>query len=139
MSSNEVRSLLKTTLHVADDKLFIGDGEYFAYDVADLQAFLRLDRTNALKYRAEAFDCDDFARVLVGQERMWFRTSNQGNRGSTLGMVWGDIRPSETSTEVNAHAVNIFIDANREVWLVEPQTDQLTKPTSVSTFWLVCI
>ena len=139
LSHEEVRMLLRTALRVTDDKLFIGDGEYFAYDCATLQQFLSSDRTNALKYRSEKFDCDDFARVLVGQERVWFRMNDQGNRGSTLGIVWGDIRPSETSTEVYAHAVNVFIDSNREVWLVEPQNDQLSKPTSNSTFWMVCI
>jgi len=139
LTADEVLAIVKRDLRIGEDKVFVGDGEYYAYARTSLEAFLAVDPTNSFKYRAEAFDCDDFARVLEGREREWFRGNDKGNRGSTLGTVWGDIRPTETDLEIYAHAKNFFIDSNRELWLVEPQSDILTKPTANSTFWLACV
>jgi hypothetical protein len=137
LSSGKIRDIIKSEL--PDAETYASDGEYFAYDKAQLQAFLKADRTNLIKYKSESFDCDDFARVLVGREREWFRSHNQGDRGSTLGTVWGDIRPSEEHDEPYPHAVNFFVDEHEKLWLVEPQSDALTKPTSNSTFWFACV
>lgn len=109
--------------------------------MADLHAFLAQDASDRHTYVSDQFDCDDFARVLVGREREWFgrRVSDDGGKyGSTFGTVWGDIRREETDEEPNYHAMCIFIDNDHNVVLVEPQTDEVwPEITSVSTFYMV--
>jgi len=121
--------------------IHIGDRQYFAYSLEDLKDFLHRDGSDKLVYKPECFDCDDFSYVVMGREKEWFGGSaTEGSKhnkcGSTFGIVWGDIRSTEDDTESNPHAVNFFVDSNLDVWLVEPQTDHIWKPTSNSTFWM---
>lgn len=139
LDSARVRKLLLETLRLPRSKCFVGDRNYLAYPREQLEAFLAAQDLDKVKWVAEIHDCDDFARVLCGAERQWFRQHKLGQYGSTLGTIWGDIRRSETDTEPRPHAVNVFIDADLELWLVEPQTDVLSKPTSNSEFWFVCV
>lgn len=139
MTGTQVRGFVARSLRVPVDKIYVSDGSYLAYSIDALGKFLRADSTNTIKYQSEKFDCDDFARVLVGREREWFLQHQQQNRGSTLGICWGDIRNSEQDTTPRPHAVNFFIDSNQDFWLVEPQTDHFFKPTSNSSFFFACV
>lgn len=137
LSATEVRNIIKEQLHVDDAKIFVGDREYLAYSVEKLKEFLAEDLVNKLTYRTDVLDCDDFARILQGREREWFARTSQVNCGSTLGCVWGDLRPSEDSTQPYHHAMNFFIDNERRLFMVEPQTDSMRLVTSNSTHWYV--
>ena len=76
--------------------------------IEDINAFLAVDETNRIKYQAEDMDCDDFAFVLLGQ----FSTPPWS--ATAFGFIWTD-----------THAMNVCVDANLDIWLIEPQTDGL--------------
>jgi len=80
---------------------------YSLCDIEDIEAFLDLDETNHHQYVQHKFDCDNFARLLWGQFGIpeWAHFA--------IGLFWSDI-----------HAMVICVDANEDVWLIEPQTDE---------------
>jgi hypothetical protein len=103
----------------------IPDATKSGYPVDTLRKFMDLTGPIDLSYRLEAFDCDDFAYVLLGREREWFgKNSPQSLGGSTFGYVSGDLRLNN-ETEIMGHAMNIFIDNYSQIWFVEPQTYQI--------------
>jgi len=82
---------------------------YSLCDIEDVEAFLDVDETNHYQYVRYKFDCDNFARLLWGQFGVpeWAHFA--------IGLFW---------SEVPAHAMVICVDANEDVWLIEPQTDE---------------
>lgn len=140
LPSDEVRDIVQQafSLEKSHRGLRIGDRTYVAYELETLKEFLRDDVSDKLEYVSETFDCDDFARVLVGRERVWYgkRAPPGVQGGSTLGVVWGDIRLN-ASRDPYPHAMNFFIDSERRVHLIEPQSDRIYDITAASTFWHV--
>lgn len=89
--------------------IFISDNTQYLCDIDDINAFLTQDETNRIEYTGEAgFDCDDFAYRLQGQ------FSIPGWSGIAIGIIWTE-----------KHALNVFIDANQELWYIEPQSDSV--------------
>jgi hypothetical protein len=89
-------------------QLLISDFTQYLCDIEDINTFLAQDETNRIQYTGElGFDCDDFAYRLQGQ------FSNPDWAKIAIGIIWTDL-----------HALNICIDANRDVWLIEPQSDK---------------
>lgn len=131
-TADEVRKIINEKLNPS--RMVISDNSYGSYSVDDLKRFLKSDDVDKITYKKDSFDCDNFALVLAGREAEWF-SQVKDNVGSTFGMVHGDIRKKETDTEVRAHAINFLIDDKGELWLIEPQTDGIFKPTKNSTFW----
>ncbi len=138
LTNSQMREIIEKKLKVQGSTLRMADRNYWAYSLDDLKNFLKTDIADKFRYMKEGFDCDDFALVVAGREREWFSKASV-EKGSTFGIVWGDIRKSEDDTKERAHAVNVFVDNNQDVWLVEPQNDDIFKPTSNSTFWVVVI
>lgn len=137
-TTTETRDILEKAL--APKNMNIGDRTYLAYTKNTLIDFLNCNVSDKHTYVSETFDCDDFARVLVGREREWFATRVNTKNGSTFGTVWGDIRLVGGKNKANPHAMNVFIDNNRNVYLIEPQTDviySITNALPSSTFWTV--
>lgn len=89
-----------------DGNIELSDPEYNLCDIEDIEAFLDADETNRHTYVKHKFDCDDFARLLWGQ----FGTPDWAH--FAIGLFWSDI-----------HAMVLCVDANEDVWLIEPQTD----------------
>lgn len=135
LTSDEMREIIKEKLRMKSSRINLGDRNYFAYNIDELKGFLAADFGDSIKYQHDSFDCDDFTYMMMGREKEWYgqRTSKQG---STFGIVWGDIRYKEEDKNENPHAVNFFIDKDLTLWLVEPQSDKIWKPTSNSTFWI---
>ena len=82
------------------------DGVYSLCDIEDVEALLDVDETNHLKYVKSKFDCENFAALLWGQ----FNTPKWAP--FAIGYMWTD-----------KHGMIMCIDANEDLWLVEPQTD----------------
>ena len=80
---------------------------YSLCDIEDIEAFLDVDETNHIKYVKNKWDCDNFAQLLWGN----FGTPDWGH--FAIGLFWSDV-----------HAMVMCIDANEDLWLVEPQTDE---------------
>ena len=101
------------------------------YSIDTLREFLKLSGSIDISYRAESFDCDDFAHVLLGREREWYGRMSPSNGGSTFGWISGDLR-LHNETDWNYHAMNVFIDNYSKVWLIEPQTMEIFNPNQMS-------
>ena len=130
--SAEIRQIITAQLRL--DHVHVSDGEYGCYPREEVERFLNSDSVDKLKYYKNRFDCDNFALALAGREAEWFATG-EGEYGSAFGIVHGDIRKHEMDTEPRPHAVNFFIDDSGKLWLIEPQTDEISAPTLSSTFW----
>lgn len=86
--------------------IYISDNVKWLCNRSDVDDFLLQDDTNKNKYVAEEFDCDDFSFRLMGQMSVpqWARLAK--------GIIWTD-----------KHALNCFVDENKELWYIEPQGD----------------
>ena len=93
-----------------DGDIYLGDswheGVYSLCDIEDVEALLDVDETNHLKYVESKFDCENFAALLWGQ----FNTPDWAP--FAIGYMWTD-----------KHGMIMCIDANEDLWLIEPQTD----------------
>lgn len=134
LTSAEVKQIIIDTMKIDPKQIKLADAKYNAYDVECLRKFLEYDVENNNVYTEESFDCDDFSTGLMAQERAWYARAGT-KRASTFGMVWGDIRSKDTDTEPSPHSLNFLIDNNKTIWLIEPQTDRIFRPTANSTFW----
>ncbi len=90
--------------------IFLSDRIYKTCTQSDIEEFLKFDETNKMGFVPETRDCDDFAYRLMGQ----FSTPEWS--ALAFGIVWTD-----------KHAMNCFIDNNKEFHFIEPQTDRLQK------------
>lgn len=96
------------------DNIVITDKKYKTAPFVEYERFLRYDKTDKLVYVSEWFDCDDFAVRLYGNFTVpyWSR------------LAFGEIF---VKTETINHALNFFIDNDHDIWLVEPQNDEIFK------------
>ncbi len=82
-----------------DAEIYLPDANFKIYNKADVKSFLCLDETDKIPYVTETQDCDDFAAEVFGM---------------FAGLVW-----------TNVHGLNWFIDENKTMWFIEPQTDDI--------------
>ena len=73
-------------------------------------------------------DCDDFAFIMQGRQKE-FHWNNHKNTfpRKTFSSAFG-IAAGKSKTEDIYHAFNTFIDENRTIWIVEPQTNRMYTP-----------
>lgn len=91
--------------------ILLPDNHYNLATMESFKKFLEHDNTNKYKYTGDpGFDCDDYASILQG------RASIPGWATVPIGTIWCS-KP--------AHALNLFVDENRKIWLVECQTDKV--------------
>ena len=109
---SEVDTILKAEF--PDATILLSDNKYNTTTKEELQRFLKNDITDKWQYVSEYMDCDDYSWSVLG------RISNPDWGCLPFGYVW-------TNTSTGSHAVNIFIDNNREVWIIESQTDAVFK------------
>lgn len=135
LSYSQVNELIDYKLDLSrglPNIVMVPDAVKAGYSVDVLRKFLNQTGPIDVSYRLEAFDCDDFAYVLLGREREWFgRNSPQSLGGSTFGWVSGDLR-FNNETEIIGHAMNIFIDNYSQVWFVEPQNYNIYHSSQLS-------
>ena len=106
MSLDELRNLL--TLNFPGTDIYLSDSVKYLCDISDIEAFLAQDQTNRKTYKADLYDCDDFAYRLMGQ------FSVEGWAEIAKGIIWTD-----------AHALLACIDTNLDLWYIEPQSDSV--------------
>lgn len=97
-----------------DAQIYLSDSYYKTTTLDELRRFLEWDKTDERTYTSEWFDCDDFSTVLTGDVNI------PGWEWLPFGMLW-------TETGTGGHAVNVFIDDKSEIYIVEPQNDQIFK------------
>jgi len=93
---------------------FISDVDYKTTTKKEIMRFLKNDISDKYNYVSELYDCDDFSFKLMGQ------ASNPSWGALPFGIIY--IKGGGVS-----HALNCFIDKDRELWLIEPQNDSIFK------------
>ncbi len=93
-------------------RIRILDRHYKLINKKEIEKFLKSDNVSFNKYKKEIYDCDDFALVLLGRIKNKFH-------GASVGLAIS-----------KTHAFNFFIDENKKVWIIEPQTDKIINPNS---------
>ncbi len=121
ITSVEVGAILRAYT----DKVWLSDGTFRLVDTQNLGDFLASDAINGRPYVVEKHDCDDFSYELVGHVSGW-------NPDNTFGIVWG------TNANGVGHAWNFFINEERELLFVEPQSDFIFAPT-VEKIWVMIV
>jgi hypothetical protein len=102
----------------------IMDTKYKPYSMTDFKYWVEKDRTDAVLYEADFFDCNTFAFVF-------FASTKKVLKGCPVGIVFVQ------SEKIN-HALNFFIDENRKIMLYEPQNDTIfEKPADWNIYFLV--
>jgi len=124
IDSSEVLTTLRAELG-PDCKIYLSDVDYKTTKIDYIKNFLSSDDTNYYNYIADLYDCDDFSYRLHGQ------LSVPGWGDLTFGIFWAGMPGG------GGHAVNIFLDKDREVWLIEPQNDSVYKLPDNWEPWLV--
>jgi len=114
LSFNDVYSLTKKFT----SNIYLSDLKYKTFPISELKRFLRTDWTDKKKWVREVHDCDEFSFQLMGLINKWAGAC-------AFGIAWSPV-----------HAYNIWIDDKKQLWIIEPQTDILYKPTEVNSPYL---
>lgn len=133
LTTNDVYNILR---QIKPQACHLFDATYSLVSIDDIKAFAKLDTTNLLKYKSEAFDCDDFSAVCLGRVREWYGKGS-GAGGICFGMITGDLRTNEQPDTPRIHAANIYISPEKEIWIFEPQNDTLQKLHPKSTVHII--
>ena len=104
--------------------IYISDRRLDLLRKEDVMTFLWIDKTNGKEYKEEVWDCDDFARDLYCRAKNHFAEKRGLN--AAFGLVW-----------TSKHAFNFFVDTNREVFFIEPQTDAFVSLINKARFMLI--
>jgi len=103
ISGNDLYLLLSARFGEAS--IYIPDLTFNLASVNEVSKIIEWSKSKYQKFIAEDFDCDDFAWLLMGAVSIYPWSS------LPFGTIW-----------TNAHAMNIFIDDQKHIWFVEPQT-----------------
>ena len=121
ISGTELIKLLRLKLKdktKARFRYIVADKEYYLPSKRQVQEVIRINRIDSLIYRPEAFDCDDFAYLLKSLFiKLTYKNKNR-RAPLAIALVYG-LLPTP-------HAFNILIDDNKDVYIIEPQTDKFT-------------
>lgn len=93
-------------------KIYIADAVYYVCSRETIEEFLASDPTDQERYVTETYDCDDFSFRLMGQFH------EKPYAALAFGIAWSRV-----------HGYNIFVSKEGEVLLIEPQTDEILKPS----------
>lgn len=138
ISAKEMQTILEKHLGGSRTQYnpILKDSQYTLFSLNTLKRFLAKNRADNIDYTKESFDCDDFADVLMGDVKRWLLSDLKG--GHPFGTILGDIRHDINSSKPYPHAMNIFVDNERKVWLIEPQNDRIYTPLPEnSAYWYV--
>jgi len=91
------------------------DSDYYLPSKQYVQDIIKIDSVDARRYRSQAFDCDDFAYMLNTTFIDITYKDNIRRAPFSFGIIFGYLP--------TPHAINIFVDDEKNVYLIEPQTD----------------
>ena len=100
----ELREVIRGVFPEGD--IYMSFAEFNLCDIADIEAVLDVDETNHMKYGGK-FTCSQFAK------RLWGAFATPEWAGYVIALLWTDV-----------HALLFCVDANLELWVIEPQTDK---------------
>jgi hypothetical protein len=110
LKSTKLKKLLDQ--EIGKCPMLITDESYTLKSKEDIELFLEKDDTDKMDYVSILFDCDDFAIRLLGS----FKVPGWSN--TCLGILIIGYENEE-----DYHALNVFVDLKKDVYIIEPQTD----------------
>lgn len=96
-----------------DIETLLMDRKFWTTSLDNIDEVLELDNTDKLEYISERFDCNGFAFKLMGH----FCSPELG------GIPFGVLLTK--TPDGGYHAMNVFVDKELDVYIVEPQTDEI--------------
>ena len=123
-SSGYVAERLIAEFPEVGDRMYLSDSRYLLVPPSEVEKLLYWDATDQFVYVPELYDCDDF------QFRLWGQVNSLPEwAGVSIGIIW---------CSAPAHAMNIFVDIDGNVWLIEPQNDEMfRKPPNCEAYLIV--
>ncbi len=109
IEASELYSILKAEFG-EEAVILLSDNYYELSTKESFERFLENDETNKYVYSSDVLDCDDYTCALVGS------ASIPGWSGVPIGTCW---------LKIPLHAVNVFIDEDKTIWMVEPMNDYI--------------
>lgn len=101
-SYNEIMKILKP--HCKN--IFLSDPYYLTATNEEGKRYSKESLIDARKYQLHIYDCDNYSYSIKGH---WSDTLNS----YCFGIAWS-----------KEHAFNIMIDSNKQIWVIEPQTNK---------------
>ena len=99
------------------------DMKYKLVDVEHFKGFLKENPVSMRSYSPE-HDCDNFSKELLGD-------ASKYDPSLAFGEIW------MRDPTGNSHALNWLMGTDMEMYLCEPQTDEIFKPTDLwFTYWM---
>lgn len=105
----ETFQLLKK--HSYAKNIRISDNFFTLASKDNMRKIIELSPVKYRQYQKEIYDCDDFSFTFMGLYR--FMIPNYA-----VGIIWS-----------NTHAYNFFIDSDKKLWGIEPQTNEIFEIT----------
>ena len=109
----------------SDFYLMISDEQYYCPTMDEVKEIIKKNTIDRIQYTDEVFDCDDYALALKYHFIKQAYTDKHRKHPYCMGMVMGNI------LEDIPHAINFVITNTLELFLIEPQTDEILQPTKL--------
>lgn len=125
-NSIEIKSILNNLW--PGIRIMCADRDYWLPSEKDLKDIIWKSYIDEYQYAIERFDCDDFALVLhafIVQERYIRADEHKLPKEEWFPWAFGEVWGSKFQGENTAHAINICITDEEEIFLIEPQNDKI--------------
>ena len=107
-------------------KIFVPDPLMDLPDLAEVELFLELDKTDQLPFVADKWDCDNYAAVLRTKAMLYSKSIKKN-------WAFGECE----SDRYGGHRFNIVVVKPRRVLFIEPQDDSFFTKTGKFKFILL--
>jgi len=103
--------------------IWTSDASYDTARKKDIEKFLSLNYFRFRQYVPEKYDCDNYSFALMGMFTYLMS-------GYAVGIAW-------VETGNGAHALNFFIDENKEFWYIEPQNNNIFQEVDYTPYLII--
>lgn len=102
------------------------DSEYIGISKDKVKKVLKSTSVDNQKYKKSVGDCDDFAFLLKAEfiKEAW--NERDERNPYAFGILWGEVKLNQGWVN---HAINWFVTHDHKIYLVEPQADEVFRPT----------
>lgn len=113
LKNTKLKKLLRK--EIGECPILITDESYTLKSKEDIELFLEKDDTDKMDYVSLFFDCDDYSIKLLGR----FKVPGWSNTCVAVLIIGYEDK------EKDFHALNIFVDLKKDVYIIEPQSDKV--------------
>jgi len=129
INHTEIEDIIKQTFgkrFTRDFSLQISDEQYYCPSLEDVTLLIEKNTSDKMEYIGDVFDCDDYALVLKAFFIKQAYKDKHRRYPYCMGMIMGGKLQGNIP-----HAINFVITDKLEFYLIEPQQDEILKPTKL--------